>query len=124
MLAYVVAAFGVFIVLFGVAVVALPGVLRDFVQSVHSTKVLYGAVAARIVTGAVFIFASSTCSWPLAIGTIGVVLLVAGFAGLFIGIQRLEALIAWFLKFSDGVLRAWAAIAMILGAFVVYAAVL
>ncbi len=124
MLAYVVAAFGVFIVLFGVAVVALPGVLRDFVQSVHSTKVLYGAVAARIVTGTVFIFASSTCSWPLAIGTIGVVLLVAGFAGLFIGIQRLGALLAWFLKFSDSVLRAWAVIAMIFGAFVVYAAVL
>jgi hypothetical protein len=124
MLAYVVAAFGVFIVLFGVAIVALPGVLRDFVQSVHSTKVLYGAVAARMVTGVVFIFASSTCSWPLAIGTIGVVLLIAGFAGLFIGIQRLEALTAWFLKFSDSVLRAWAVTAMILGAFVVYAAVL
>lgn len=124
MLAYIVAAFGVFIVLFGVAAVALPGVLRDFVRSVQSTKVLYGAVAARIVIGAVFIFASSTCSWPLAIGTIGVVILVAGFAGLFIGMQRIEALIAWSLKFSDSVLRAWAVIAVIFGAFVVYAAVL
>jgi len=124
MLAYFIAAFGIFMVLFGVAVVALPGVLRDFVQSVRSTKVLYGAVAARIVIGAVFIFASSTCSWPLAIGTIGVVILVAGFAGLFIGMQRMEALVAWFLKFSDSVFRAWALIAMIFGTFIVYAAVL
>jgi hypothetical protein len=124
MLAYSVAAFGVFIVLLGVAAAALPGVLRDFVRSVQSTKVLYGAVAARIVIGAVFIFASSTCSWPLAIGTIGVVILVAGFAGLFIGMQRIEALIGWFLKFSDNLLRAWAVIAMIFGTFIVYAAVL
>ena len=124
MLAYIVAAVGVFMVLFGVGVGVLPGVLRDFVQSVQTPKVLYGAVAARIVIGAVFIFASSTCSWPLAIGTIGVVILVAGFAGLFIGMQRIEALVAWFLKFSDNVLRAWAVIAMIFGGFIVYAAVL
>ncbi len=124
MLAYIVAAFGVFIVLLGVAAVALPGILRDFVLSVQSTKVLYGAVAARIVTGAAFIFASSTCSWPLAIGSIGVVILVAGFAGLFIGMQRIEALVAWFLKFSDNVLRAGAVIATIFGVFIVYAAVL
>ncbi len=124
MLAYIVAAVGVFMVLFGVGVGVLPGVLRDFVQSVQSPKVLYGAVAARIVIGAVFILASSTCSWPLAIGTIGVVILVAGFAGLFIGVQRIEALVAWFLKFSDNVLRAWAVIATIFGVFIVYAAVL
>lgn len=124
MLAYIVAAFGVFIVLLGVAAVALPGILRDFVLSMQSTKVLYGAVAARIVTGAAFIFASSTCSWPLAIGSIGVVILVAGFAGLFIGMQRIEALIAWSMKFSDKLLRAWAVIAMIFGTFIVYAAVL
>jgi hypothetical protein len=124
MLAYIVAAFGVFVVMIGVAVVALPGVPRDFARFAQSTKVLYGAVAARIVIGAVFVFASSTCSRPLAIGTIGVVLLVAGFAGLFAGMQRIKALIAWFLKFSDSALRAWAVIAVMFGAFVVYAAVL
>ena len=124
MFAYVVAAVGVVLVVLGVAGTALPKILRDIVQSSQTPRVLYGAVAARIVLGAVFLVASATCSRPLAIGTIGVVLIGAGFAGLFLGIQRLQSLIAWWFGFPDSVLRAGTMFTAIFGAFVVYAAVL
>ena len=119
-----VAAVGVLIVMIGVAAMFLPGALRELVTLVQSPRVLYGAVGFRIVAGAFFIAASDACSWPLAIGTVGVFLLAAGLAGLFIGLQRIEAMMAWFMRFSDGVWRAWALVAVAFGSFVVYAAVL
>jgi hypothetical protein len=123
MLVFIVAVFGVFIGLIGAAASAAPGFFRELVQSFVTPKMLYGAIGLRLAMGAFFVFASQACSWPLAIGTIGGVILVAGFAGLFIGLQRVEALIAWFLKSSDVVIRVWAVIAVLFGAFVVYAAV-
>jgi len=124
MLAYIVAALGVVIVLMGGAVMGFPGAMREVAAMVKAPKVLYGVIASRIVTGAFLVFASSTCSWPLAIGTIGILALAAGFAGLFIGTQRLQALIAWVLRLPDGALRGGAVAAVIMGAFVVYAAIL
>ena len=124
MLANIVAALGVVIALMGAAVIAFPGAMREVAALVRAPKVLYGVVASRILTGAFFVFASSACSWPLAIGTIGILALVAGFAGLFIGVQRIQALIDWVLKLSDNVLRFGAVLAVIMGAFIVYAAIL
>jgi len=122
-LAYIVAAVGVAIALLGVGVFASPGLTRGLVLSFTTSKMLYGALAFRLVAGAFFVFASEACSWPIAVGTIGVIMLVAGFAGLFIGMQRLQALMAWYLAFSDSVFRAWAVIAVLFGGFIVYAAV-
>lgn len=123
MLAYIVAAVGVLIGMIGVSVVVFPAPMRELVTLVQSPKVIYGAVTFRIVAGAFFIIASNTCAWPLAIGTIGVLILVAGLAGLFIGTQRIETMMKWFLKLSDAVWRGWALIAVMLGGFIVYAAV-
>lgn len=124
MLAYIVAALGVVIALLGGAVMAFPAAMREVAAMVREPKALYGVVASRILTGAFFVFASSACSWPLAIGTIGILALAAGFSGLFIGVQRIQALIDWVLKLSDKVLRFGAVAAMIMGAFIVYAAIL
>lgn len=124
MLAYIVAAVGALIAMIGVCVTLFPGAVRELVTLVWSPNVVYGAVTFRIVAGAFFIFASDTCAWPLAIGTIGVLILVAGLTGLFIGLQRIEAMMVWFMKLSDTVWRAWAVIAVMFGAFIVYAAVL
>ena len=55
-------------------------------------------------------------------GTDGGVPMVAGFAGLFLGVARMIALIDWFLRFSDATFRVWAAGAVAFGAFIVYAA--
>jgi hypothetical protein len=122
-LAYIVAAVGVVIALLGVGVFASPGLTRGLVLSFTTPKMLYGALAFRIVGGVFFVFASEACSWPIAVGTIGVIMLVAGFAGLFIGMRRLQALMAWYLAFSDPVFRTWAVIAVLFGGFIVYAAV-
>ncbi len=123
MLAYVVAALGVAIAALGGAFIVAPSTGRQVARWVQSPRMIYAVSSGRILIGAFFVFASEACSWPMAIGTVGVIILVVGFAGLFLGVARTAALFRWFLAFSDNGLRAWALIAVLFGAFVVYAAV-
>jgi hypothetical protein len=88
----------------------------------HTERALHVAVAGRILLGAFLIFASQACAWPMAVGTIGVLVLAAGLAGALIGMVRLRALMVWFISRSDGVFRVAAVFALAFGAFLVYAA--
>ncbi len=123
MLAYIVAALGGVIVLLGIGVAAAPALFRELALSALGPKLLYGAMGFRLAAGAFFVFASEACSWPEAIGTIGVIMLAAGFVGVFMGIERIKALTSWFLALSDMAFRLWSPAAILFGAFIVYAAV-
>lgn len=123
MLAVLVAAVGAIIALLGAVVLVAPGRARGVVRALQTPRALWTVVAVRLVAGAFFVFASETCAWPMAIGTIGVLMLVAGFVGVFIGLPRIEALMDWFLRLPDVVFRPLAVIAVAFGAFIVYAAV-
>jgi amino acid transporter len=121
MLAYIVAGIGVVIVLAGVAIAAVPGFIREFLADLEP-KFIYAAVGARLLTGAFLVFASEACSWPEAVGTFGVIALAAGFIGLFMGIDRINALISWFAALSDTAVRSIMLAAIFVGVFLVYAA--
>lgn len=122
MLAHIVAAIGLIIALLGVAVLVAPGVMRELVRKWHGPRAMYVAVGFRLLAGTFFILASEACAWPMAIGTVGVVMLVAGFVGMFIGRARVLAMTAWFLHRSDAMWRVWAPFAIAFGGFIVYAA--
>lgn len=123
MLALIVAAVGVIIALLAVMTMAVPAIMRDIVRAYQSPRTLYGAIAVRVLVGAFFVLASQACAWPMAIGTVGVLMLAAGFVGIFIGVPRIEALTGWFLRLPDLVFRPLAGLAVAFGAFIVYAAV-
>lgn len=123
MLAYAVALIGLVIASLGAAVLIAPTAMQAVVRSLQSPRSLYAAASVRILAGGFLIFASQACAWPLAIGTVGVIIVVAGFAGLFIGVARVRALTAWFLRLSDAAWRGWSLLAIAFGAFIVYAAV-
>ena len=123
MLAYIVAAVGVLIVFLGIGIAAVPALFRELALSALGPKLIYGAVGFRLATGGGFVLASEACSWPEAIGTVGVIMLAAGFIGLFMGVERIKALTSWFLALSDMAFRLWSPAAVLFGAFIVYAAV-
>jgi len=121
-LPYLVALTGALIVIAGILAAAMPSFLREKLTLFQDDRLLWGALGGRIVVGLFFLVASETCGWPQAIGTIGVLALAAGFVGIFLGLERLKALMAWALSQSDTVFRTWAALAVAFGAFIVYAA--
>ena len=121
MLVYIVAGIGVVIVVAGIVMVAAPGFLREFLAELDP-KFIYAGIGVRLLTGAFLVFASEACSWPEAVGTVGVIALAAGFIGLFMGIDRINALISWFAALSDTAVRAIMLAAIFVGVFLVYAA--
>lgn len=123
MLALAVAGFGLLIALIGVAILIAPAPMRAVVGSMRNPRALYGAIAFRVGMGAFFVFASDACAWPRAIGTLGVIILAVGFAGLFIGIGRVQLLMAWFDRLPDSVWRLLSLLGIAFGAFAVYAAI-
>ncbi len=123
MLAYIVAAIGGLILVLGAGVAVAPALLREIAGSALSPRLVYGAIGARLTVGTFFVLASEACSWPEAIGTIGVIMLAAGFIGLFMGVERIKGLMSRFLALSDTAFRLWSPGAILFGAFVVYAAV-
>ena len=122
MLVYIVAGIGVVIVVAGIVMVAAPGFLREFLAELDP-KFIYAGIGVRLLTGAFFVVASGACEWPAAVGTFGVITLAAGFIGLFMGIDRINALISWFAALSDTAVRSLSLAAIFFGVFLVYAAV-
>ena len=121
MLVYIVAGIGVVIVVAGIVMVAAPGFLREFLAELDP-KFIYDGIGVRLLTGALLVFASGACEWPAAVGTFGVITLAAGFIGLFMGIDRINALISWFAALSDTAVRSIMLAAIFVGVFLVYAA--
>jgi hypothetical protein len=125
MLVYIVAGIGVVIVVAGIVMAAAPGFLREFLAELEP-KFIYAGIGVRLLTGAFLVFAAGVpgaVSWPEAVGTFGVIALAAGFIGLFMGIDRINALISWFAALSDTAVRAWSIAGIFFGVFLVYAAV-
>ena len=122
MLQNIVAGIGVVIVVAGITLAAKPEAIREFLSELNP-KFIYAGIGVRLLTGAFLVFASEACSWPEAVGTVGVIALAAGFIGLFLGIDRINALISWFAALSDTAVRSLSLAAIFFGVFLVYAAV-
>ncbi len=122
MLQNIVAGIGVVIVVAGIALAAKPEAIREFLSELEP-KFIYAGIGVRLLTGAFRVFASEASSWPEAVGTFGVITLAAGFIGLFMGIDRINALISWFAALSDTAVRSLSLAAIFFGVFLVYAAV-
>jgi len=122
-LAYVVAAVGLVVALVGGAVLLVPLHARRVMRWSQTDRFLHVAVAARILMGAFLIAASQACAWPMAVGTVGVLVLAAGLAGALIGMVRLRALMGWFVAQSDGLFRVAGGCAIVFGVFLAYAAI-
>ncbi len=121
MLENIVAGIGVVIIVASIAVAAKPGAVREFLSELEP-KFIYAGIGVRLLTGAFFVFASGACEWPAAVGTLGVITLAAGFIGLFMGIDRINALISWFVALSDTAVRSIIPVGIFVGVFLVYAA--
>lgn len=59
---------------------------------------------------------------PQAVFWLGVLFVVTGISGFFMGVGRLRAITNWWAQVSNGLVRGWALMAVALGAVLVYAA--
>ena len=112
---------GLVIASIGLVGVAVPTALLEISSIALTPAGLYSAAAFRIVVGVVLIFAAVPSRMPRTVRVLGALIVIAGLATPFVGVDRARALVDWWSALGPVFMRAWAALAVALGLFIVYA---
>ena len=112
---------GALIAAIGIVGVAMPPVLLDFARSLQTSAALYVIVAIRVAFGALLIFVAPVSRMPRTLRAIGTVIIVAALLALAFGVERAAVLLDWWSNQNTLLMRAWAMLAVIFGAFIIYA---
>ena len=113
---------GVLIALVGLVSMADPSITVAFAGRLRTTGALYGVAAVRVLMGAALIWGARGSRMPGTLLVIGALMILGGLVTPFFGIERIQALVAWFASLGPVLTRALASVAVLLGAFVAHAA--
>ena len=100
---------------------AAPDLRLSLERSLISPDGLYAIAAVRIAIGLVFVLAAPTSRAPRALGGLGLVVLIAGLATPWFGVDRAQAVLGWFTSAGPLLMRLDAVVGMAMGGFLVYA---
>ena len=113
---------GMLIVAVGAFCMLKPASFRAWLGFFTQGNRLYAALLFRIVAGVALVAGASVTRMPQTVFWLGVLLVVAGISGFFMGVGRIRAMANWWAQRSNGVVRGWALMAVALGTVLVYAA--
>ena len=108
------------ICLLGLIGLVAPAILIDLSQHFVSRTGLVLAGVLRIGIGLVLLLAASRSRAPLFLRIVGVVAIIAGVATLGAGVERVQAIVTWAVSHGSWLVRLFALIPVIVGAFLVY----
>ena len=121
---WVVALFGVAIILLGILGLVRPdNLMRLVLGTWQSRKGFYFAIGIRVVFGIVLLLVASQSRFPDAFRVLGIISLVAAMAAPFLGFHRLQRFVQKWAKRSPGFIRGWSVMAAAFGVFLLYGAV-
>jgi hypothetical protein len=115
-------AIGAVIVVFGAIGMLLPAVFRSLINAFRSQAMLAVASVVRVAVGIVLLLAAPQCRFTTAVQVFGVIAILAGVALPLLGTERANRLFDWFARQSDTAARAWAVVAILIGVFLLIAA--
>jgi hypothetical protein len=101
--------------------VVSPARLLEIVRRFQTPSGIYAATGIRLVLGLALFLAAPGSRAPAVLEILGIVTMVAGLITPMFGLERFRRLLEWWSAQSSGFIRAWAACAMALGLFLVYA---
>ncbi len=113
--------FSVFIVALGVIGLAAPTRMVAIVRRFQTPGGLWFAAALRVGGGLAFWFAAEDSRSPELLRVLAVIVVVAGVALPFAGVDRLRRLVDWWAGQGPVLVRSQALLALTLGGFLVYA---
>ena len=119
----IVAGIGVFGVLIGMLGLLAPERFRSLFKLTTSQMRFLAAIIVRLVVGALLWIAADELRMPQVMRFIAAISIFAAVGILFMGRERLDKLIDWWLSRPDGLLRLSALFATTFGGFLIYVAV-
>ena len=117
-------ALSVSLVVLGVLSVIAPARALDIARVFDSPGGLYALATIRLVLGVVILLAGPASREPEVLRIIGIVIGVAGVITPLVGLDRQRRLLNWWAGRGLGFQRAWAAVGVAFGLFLVYAVAL
>ena len=114
-------AVGAVIAAIGLVGMAVPSVLLEFGRSLQTPGALYAVAVVRVAVGALLFWVGSASRMPRMLRVIGTVVMVAGLLTPFFGVERAQAMLIWWSSHGRVFMRAWAALAVAFGLFIIYA---
>lgn len=118
----IVAGIGLFGVLIGLLGLLAPDRFRGLFKLMTSQTRFLAAIIVRLVIGVFFWIAADELRLPQVMRIIAAISIFAAVGILFMGRDRLDGLIGWWLSGSDGLLRLSALFASAFGGFLIYVA--
>lgn len=115
---------GILVFFEGIAIMVWPDIYRKVVEFFVKGKLLYAASATKIAFGAIFLMAVTSCreNWRWVVMLLGLLMCIGGTSAFFIKLEKLKALMGWFIKRSDFAYRVIGLLAVGLGGLIAYAA--
>ena len=113
---------GVALIAEGLVGIIAPGTLLAAGRMLVNPAGLIAAGVVRVVIGGVLLGASRASRFPRFFQAFGIFVIIAGVATPVLGVDRARGLVEWFAAQGRTVVRIVAALAMLLGAFIAYAA--
>ena len=113
---------GIVFILIAIVYLLKPDVLKRMMEFFKHGKRMYFAGLMRFALAVIFLLGARECDITWVIVVFGILFLISGLLVFTIGLEKLKSMIDWYLKQSALLLRVVAAIALALGAVIVYAA--
>lgn len=114
----------VFAIGIGAAGLAAPARVHAFIAPWMSPAGLWSAAGLRLVFGVALWFAAPASRTPLVFQVLGVIALAAAVLLPLLGLERFKRLLAWWLRQSATLQRAWLAASTAFGAFLLWSALM
>jgi uncharacterized membrane protein len=112
---------GILIIAQGLLGLAMPNLFVGLVRAFQETPIIYAAALIRFIFGTVLFFAAPASRAPVALRGLGALIALGGLLTPLIGVPFARVVLGWWSEGGATVVRMWAAAALGLGAFVLYA---
>jgi hypothetical protein len=113
-------AVGFCIAAFGVLGLWSPAVLLELGKALHTTGGLWLLGFVRLVCGGVLIWAAPNSRAPRILIGLGILIILAGLATPFIGVEKTRTMFEWWASQGSSVARTWPFIGIGLGGFIAW----
>ncbi|MFC1738644.1 hypothetical protein ACFL1G_06315 [Planctomycetota bacterium] len=113
---------GIIFVIMAIVYLLRPGILKRLIEFFKKRKRLYFAGLLRLVLAVFFLLTARECKFPWVIGILGVIILIAGLIIFIMKIEKLKAILEWYQKQPDLLLRLIALIVLAIGATIIFSA--
>ncbi|HUR19757.1 MAG TPA: hypothetical protein VMZ90_03040 [Vicinamibacterales bacterium] len=104
----------------GVLGLAAPDVFASAVRTMQTPPFLHVAAFIRVLFGVILVLAASGSRAPLVLRCLGSLIVIGGLVTPIFGARIAEVILEWWAQ-GTGVVRWWAALSLVLGAFIIYA---